>query len=60
LNIYAVVLGLVLAIPMGLGNVIGAVLFNPDQEKLYRKIAFFIITMSALTGLPFLSNNIGS
>ena len=60
LNIYAVVLGLVLAIPMGLGNVIGAVLFNPDQEKLYRKIAFFIITMSALTGLPLLSNNIGS
>ena len=60
LKIYAVVLGLILAIPMGLGNVIGAVLFNPDQEKLYRKIAFCIITLSALTGLPLLSNNNGS
>ena len=60
LNLYAVVLGLILAIPMGLGNVIGAVLFNPGKEKLYRKIAFCIITLSALTGLPLLSNNIGN
>jgi len=60
LNIYAVVLGLILAIPMGLGNVIGALLFNPDKEKVYRKIAFCIITISALTGLPLLSNSIAS
>jgi len=60
LNLYAVVLGLILAIPMGLGNVIGAVLFNPGKEKLYKKIAFCIITLSALTGLPLLSNNIGN
>ena len=59
LNVSAVVLGLILAIPMGLGNVIGAALFNPEKEKLYRKIAFCIITLSALTGLPLLSNNIG-
>ena len=59
LNVSAVVLGLILAIPMGLGNVIGAALFNPEKEKFYRKIAFCIITMSALTGLPLISNNIG-
>lgn len=59
LNVSAVVLGLILAIPMGLGNVIGAALFNPVKEKLYRKIAFCIITLSALIGLPLLSNNIG-
>ena len=56
LNINAVILGLVLAIPMGLGNVIGAVLFNPEKEKLYRMIAFLIITLSALIGLPPLSD----
>ena len=60
LNIYAVILGLILAIPMGFGNIIGAVLFNPDKEKLYRKIAFLIITLSALTGLPLLSNSFDS
>jgi hypothetical protein len=51
---------LILAIPMGLGNIIGAILFNPDKEKLYRKIAFLIITLSALTGLPLLSNSFDS
>jgi hypothetical protein len=45
---------------MGLGNIIGAVLFNPDKEKLYRKIAFLIITLSALTGLPLLSDSFDS
>ncbi len=60
LNINAVVLGLVLAIPMGLGNVIGAVLFNPEKEKLYRMIAFLIITLSALSGLPLLSDRLMS
>ena len=58
LNINAVLLGLVLAIPMGLGNVFGAVLFNPEQEKLYRMIAFLIITLSALSGLPLLSDRL--
>ena len=58
LNVSAVFLGLILAIPMGLGNVIGAALFNPEKEKLYRKMAFCIITLSALTGLPLLSKNI--
>ena len=42
LNVSAVILGLILTIPMGLGNVIGAALFNPEKEKLYRKIAFCI------------------
>jgi uncharacterized membrane protein YfcA len=60
LNISAVILGLILAIPMGLGNIIGAVLFNPDKEKLYRKIAFLIITLSAITGLPLLSDSFDS
>ncbi len=58
LNINAVFLGLVLAIPMGLANVIGAVLFNPEKEKLYRMIAFLIITLSALSGLPLLSDRL--
>ena len=40
--------------------ILNKVLFNPDKEKLYRKIAFLIITLSALTGLPLLSNSFDS
>lgn len=49
-----VVMGLVLAVPYLLGNILGGTLFRPDHDRLYRAIAYTIIAISALSGLPFL------
>ncbi len=48
----AVLLGAVLIVPSLLGNVTGAWLFRPGQERIYRAIAYAIIAASALSGLP--------
>tara|TARA_A100001015_G_scaffold319281_1_gene441694 strand:- start:466 stop:1221 length:756 start_codon:yes stop_codon:yes gene_type:complete len=48
----AVFLGLIMAIPIMCGNLIGARLFDPKREGLYRKVAFCIIAISAFQGLP--------
>lgn len=48
----AVLLGLLLMVPYLLGNWLGAMLFRPDAEHLYRRIAYAIIATSAITGLP--------
>lgn len=48
----AVLLGAVLIAPSLLGNVAGAWLFRPGQERVYRTIAYAIIATSALSGLP--------
>ncbi|MEM0949029.1 MAG: sulfite exporter TauE/SafE family protein [Pseudomonadota bacterium] len=52
LEVGAVLLGCVLVAPSLLGNVIGAWLFRPGQERVYRGIAYAIIAASALSGLP--------
>jgi uncharacterized membrane protein YfcA len=53
LTIQAIAIGLFLVPAIVIGNMIGARLFNPEKEKTYRSIAFVIIGISALMGLPF-------
>ncbi len=48
----AVVLGILLILPYLLGNWIGGLLFRPEAEALYRRIAYAIIAASAIHGLP--------
>lgn len=50
----AVALGLLLTVPYLVGNVAGAAIFRPGHEKVYRSVAYAIILISALNGLPFL------
>lgn len=47
-----VILGLILAVPNLLGNVVGARIFQPGHERAYRAVAYVIIAVSALSGLP--------
>lgn len=48
----AVVIGLMMILPYMLANIAGARLFNPAAEGNFRAIAYGIIAMSALLGLP--------
>jgi uncharacterized membrane protein YfcA len=48
----AVLLGAALTLPYLLGNVLGGYLFAPGYERLYRAVAYIIIAVSALNGLP--------
>lgn len=48
----AVLLGLLMAIPYLLGNVIGAAIFRPGAERAYRLVAYVLIAASAVHGLP--------
>lgn len=45
-------LGLIAGIPNLVANWIGAMLFNPDAERLFRVVAYIIIASSAIIGLP--------
>ncbi len=47
-----VVMGLIVAVPYLLANMVGAAIFKPEYEKAYRVAAYAIIALSALTGLP--------
>jgi len=49
------IIGLFLAIPYTLGGLIGQKIFNPNKETLYRRIAYVLIALSALMGLPIWS-----
>lgn len=46
------VLGLVAGIPNVLANILGAKLFDPNAETLFRRVAYLIIAASAIMGLP--------
>ena len=48
-------LGLLLTVPNMLGNMVGAAIFNPEHEKLYRSVAYAIVALAALSGLPIWS-----
>ena len=48
----AAALGLLLVFPFLAGNWAGAAAFRPGQEKLYRRVAYGIIAVSAVYGLP--------
>jgi hypothetical protein len=58
LTLMPVVLGCVLVVPNILGNLLGARIFDPARERLYRWVAYAIIATSALGGLPFLSGGV--
>jgi uncharacterized membrane protein YfcA len=46
------VLGLSMALPNLLGNLLGAAIFRPELDRIYRAVAYSIIAISALSGLP--------
>ncbi len=46
--------GLVISIPFLLAMWIGEWIFNPEHEQLYRFVAYVIIAISAILGLPLL------
>ncbi len=48
----ALFLGALMILPYVLGNWIGAKLFRPGHEALYRRVAYAIIAGSAILGLP--------
>jgi uncharacterized membrane protein YfcA len=48
----ALMMGALMAVPNVIGNFVGAAIFNPEKEKLYRNVAYAIIAISALSGLP--------
>lgn len=50
----AVLIGALLTVPYLLGNVLGGYLFAPKFERGYRAVAYIIIAVSALNGLPIL------
>ncbi|SFE95313.1 hypothetical protein SAMN04488523_11329 [Sulfitobacter brevis] len=45
-------LGLLAAIPNIIANVIGARLFDPQAEQVFRLVAYIVIAASAIVGLP--------
>ncbi|MGP6085706.1 sulfite exporter TauE/SafE family protein [Antarctobacter jejuensis] len=44
--------GLAMALPNMMGNWVGGRLFDPAKERLYRGVAYVLILMAALSGLP--------
>ncbi|WP_270729877.1 sulfite exporter TauE/SafE family protein [Shimia sp. Alg240-R146] len=50
------VLGLALGVPAMAGNLLGAALFHPERERLYRGVAYTVIAGAAISGLPILSH----
>jgi len=45
-------LGLLAGVPNLIGNMIGARLFHPSKERLFRAVAYIVIAASAILGLP--------
>ncbi len=52
LAVAALVLGLMMVPPFLLANLVGAAMFRPERERLYRLAAYGLITLAALAGLP--------
>ena len=52
LDARALVIGLIITIPYLLANLVGAAIFRPEAEKTYRYVAYAIIGVSAIRGLP--------
>ena len=53
LSLSAIIVGLAALVPYAAGCGIGAWLFDPNRENLYRVMAYIVIAGSALIGLPF-------
>ncbi|MBB94532.1 MAG: hypothetical protein CML68_08020 [Rhodobacteraceae bacterium] len=50
-SLLPVLIGLAMALPNLVGNVVGGWLFRPGLERVYRAVAYGIITLSALSAL---------
>ncbi len=48
----AVVIGCLMILPYLLGNWLGALMFRPEAEVIYRRVAYGIIVGSAILGMP--------
>lgn len=51
-----VALALVLAIPYLITSLVGQALFDPHHERLYRWVAYAVIALAVLSGLPIWNN----
>jgi len=49
-----VLIGGFLIVPYAIFNILGAKLFRPDKEKLFRIIAYCLIGFSAVSNIPLL------
>lgn len=47
-----IVLGLLVGIPNLIANKLGALLFDPKAERVFRLVAYIVIAVSAIIGLP--------
>ena len=47
-----ILIGVIIAVPYLTFCILGAFLFNPRREKIYRVMAYIIIFISALSALP--------
>ncbi|WP_300517053.1 sulfite exporter TauE/SafE family protein [Aliiroseovarius sp.] len=52
MELSSLLLGIALAVPYLAGNLLGAWLFRPGYERAYRAVAYGLIAISALSGLP--------
>lgn len=52
LTAQAVALGVLLLLPYGVGSLIGQALFRPERERFYRAVAYAIIGLATLAGVP--------
>ena len=52
LAVSALMIGVLMIAPYLLGNWVGALLFKPEAERVYRYVAYAIIAGSAILGLP--------
>lgn len=55
LELQPLLIGLLLAIPYSIAGLIGQRIFNPEQEHIYRRIAYVLIAASAIFGMPIVS-----
>lgn len=48
-----IIIGAIIILPYMAGSAVGAVLFDPKKETVYRIMAYCVIASSAILGLPF-------
>lgn len=54
LSLQPLIIGAMIILPYMAGGAVGANLFDPAKEKIYRVVAYIVIAGSAIMGLPFI------
>ncbi|MEO1140156.1 MAG: sulfite exporter TauE/SafE family protein [Pseudomonadota bacterium] len=57
-SVELVVLALVLAVPYFITSLMGQALFDPRHERLYRWVAYAVIALAVISGLPLWENEV--